>query len=64
MKTQRLIHTTKGKKRVEECANEPIGHGKRMNSRQPMDTHGNGARTKLRYHQLVPSQYKSGGPWV
>ena len=29
-----------------------------------MDTHGSGARTRLRHHSLVPSQYKSGGPWV
>ena len=35
-----------------------------MNSRQAMDTHGNGAHTRLRHHPLVPSQYRCGGPWV
>jgi len=35
-----------------------------MNSRQAMDTHERGARTRLRHHQLVPSQYKNGGLWV
>ena len=29
-----------------------------------MDSHENGARTKLRHHPLVPSQYKGDGPWV
>ena len=35
-----------------------------MNSRKAMDTHGSGAHTKLRHHQLVLNQYRSGGPWV
>ena len=35
-----------------------------MSSRQAMDTHGSRARTRLRHHQLVPSQYRGGGPWV
>ena len=29
-----------------------------------MDSHENGARTKLRHHPLVPSQYRGDGPWV
>ena len=29
-----------------------------------MDTHGSGARTRLKHHPLIPSQYKSGGLWV
>ena len=29
-----------------------------------MDSYGSGARTRLRHHPLVPSQYKGGGPWV
>ena len=29
-----------------------------------MDTHGSGARIRLRHHPLVSSQYRSGGPWV
>ena len=28
-----------------------------------MDIHESGARTRLRHHQSVPNQYKSGGPW-
>ena len=35
-----------------------------MNNRQDMDTHGSGARTRLKHHPLIPSQYKSGGLWV
>ena len=64
MKAQRLIHDTRGQERVAKCADEPSSHGKCMNSRQAMDTHGSGARTMLRHHPLVPSQYRSGGPWV
>ena len=40
------------------------GHGKHMNNKQNMDTHGSGACTRLRHHQLVCSQYRSGGSWV
>ena len=64
MKAQRLIHTTRGQGRVAERADEPSSYGKCMNNRQAMDTHGSGAHTRLRHHQLVPSQYRSGGPWV
>ena len=64
MKAQRLIQATRGQERAAECEDKPLGHGKRMNSRQAMDTHGSGARTRLRHQQLVPSQYKNGGPWV
>ena len=64
MKAQRLIHATRGQERAAECANEPSGHDKHMNSRQAMDTHGSGTHTILRHHQLVPSQYRSDGPWV
>ena len=35
-----------------------------MNNRQAIDTHGSGARIRLRHHQFVTSQYRSGGPWV
>ena len=35
-----------------------------MNSKQAMDTHGSGARTRLKHNQLVPIQYRSGGSWV
>ena len=64
MKAQKLIHATRGSKRVAKCVDKPSGHGKLMNSRQAMDTHGSGARTRLKHHLIVPSQYRSGGPWV
>ena len=35
-----------------------------MNNRQAIDTHGSGARIRLRHHKFVSSQYRSGGPWV
>ena len=43
---------------------KPIGNGKRVNTRQTLDSYGSGARTRLRHYQLVPSQYRGGGPWV
>ena len=46
------------------CVDEPVDHGKRMSSRQVLDIHKSGACAKPRHHQLVPSQYKSGGSWV
>ena len=64
MKAQRLIHAARGQERVVECANKPSGYGKCMNNRQAMDTHGSGAHIRLRHHQFVTSQYRSGGPWV
>ena len=64
MKAQRVIHTTRGQERVAKCADKPSSHGKRMNSRQAMDTHGSGVCTRLRHHLLIPSQYRSGGPCV
>ena len=64
MKAQRLIHATRGQEQVVEHANKPSSHGKHMISKQAMDTYGSGAHTKLRHHPLVPSQYRSGGPWV
>ena len=44
--------------------NKPTSNGKRMNGRQAIDSHGNGARTRLKHHPLIPSQYKRGGPWA
>ena len=43
---------------------KPTGNGKRMNGRQTMDSHGNEARTRLRHHPLVPSQYMHNAPWA
>ena len=48
----------------QQSPNKPPDHGKRMNSRQALDSHGSGARTRLRHHPLVPNQYRSSGPWV
>ena len=39
-------------------------HGKRMSSEQALDVHKTRARIRHRYHQPVPSQYRSGGSWV
>ena len=64
MKAWKLIHATRGQERVAERANKPSGHGKRMYNKQAMDKHGSGAHIRLRHHQLVPSQYRSGGSWV
>jgi len=35
-----------------------------MKCRHALDSHGSGVRTRLRHHPLVPSQYRSNGPWV
>ena len=43
---------------------KPIGNSKRVNTMQAMNSHGSRARTRLRHHQLVPSQYRGDGPWV
>ena len=64
MKAQRLIHTTRGQRWVAECADELSGHGKCMNNRQAMDTHGSQACTRFRHHQVIPSQYRNDGSWV
>ena len=35
-----------------------------MNNKQALDSHGSGARTRLRHHPVIPSHYKHNGPWV
>ena len=35
-----------------------------MNDKQALDSHGSGARTRLKHHTLVPNHYRRGGPWV
>ena len=52
--------------RVKQVArlDKPVGNGKRVNTRQAMDSYRSGAHTRLKHHPLVPSQYKGGGPWV
>ena len=49
---------------MQQRPDKPPGHGKHMNSRQAIDTHRSGVHTRLKHHPLVPSQYRSGGPWV
>ena len=39
---------------------KPTSDSKRVNTKQVMDSYGSGARTRLRHHQLVPSQYRVG----
>ena len=55
MKAQGNIHAIRGQGRAAECIDKPLSHGKHMSSIQAMDTHGSGARKKLRHHQPVPS---------
>ena len=64
MKAQRLIHATRCQEQVAEHADKPSGLGKCMTSKKAIDTHGSGARTRLRHHPLVPNQYRSGRLWV
>ena len=64
MKAQKHVHATRGQEWAAECIDGLPGHDKRMSCRQALDTHGSGAHTRLMHHQLVPSRYKSGGPWV
>ena len=45
-------------KRATECAAGPdktTGNGKRLNTRQAMDSYRSRARTELRHHPLVPN---------
>ena len=35
-----------------------------MSSKQAMDSHGSGARTRLRHHPFVPRQYRHDRPWI
>ena len=54
-------------KQAVECVagpEKPTGNGKRVNTRQAMDSYGSRAYTRLKHHLLVPSQYRGGGPWV
>ena len=64
MKVQGNIHAIRGQERAVECTDKPSSHGERISSRQAMNTHGSRACTRLRHHQPVPNQYRSGGPWV
>ena len=47
-----------------EGSDQPTSHNKRMNGRQALDSYRSGARIRLKYHPLVPSHYRHGGPWV
>jgi len=49
---------------VAKCTDEPLDHGKHMSNIQALDIYGSGVRARPRHHQLVFSQYKSGGSWV
>jgi len=55
MEDQKIVHTTRGQECMVERANEPPVHGKRMSSRQALDIHESGARTRPKHHQPVPS---------
>ena len=47
-----------------KCIDEPPNHGKCMSSGQALDVYRRGAHARPRHYQPVPSQYRSGGPWV
>ena len=64
MKVQKPFHVARGQEWVAECIDMTLGHGKHMSSSQALNTHESGARTRLRHHQPIPSQYRSGGPCV
>ena len=67
MKTQDSPTPQKFKNKQQKCVarlDKLIDNDKCMNDRQTMDSHGSGARTRLRHHPFVPSHYKHGGPWV
>ena len=49
---------------MQQRPDKSLSHGKRMNGRQVVDSYGSGARTRLRHHPLVPSQYRSSEPQV
>ena len=64
MRNQKTVHTIRGRGWVAECTDELPDHDKRMSNGQALDVHRTRARTRHRYHQPVPSQYRSGGLWV
>ena len=65
MKAQESIHATKGQEQAAECTDRLSSHGKRMSSRQAMDTHGSGVHTQdLGTTNLYPANTRSGGPWI
>ena len=47
-----------------KCTDKPSNHGKCMSSGQALDVHESGAHARPWHYQLVPSQYRSGRPWV
>ena len=64
MEDQKMIHAIRSKEWAAKRADKPPVPSKRMSSRQASDIHGNGALTRPRHHQPVPSQYRSGRSWV
>ena len=46
-------------KRAKNTDGEPPDHGRRMGSRQVLDTYETKARARPRHHQPVPSQYRA-----
>ena len=50
--------------RTHNKTRQTLDNGKRVNSRQAMNSHESRARIRLRHYPLVPSQYRRSGPWV
>ena len=57
---QRVKQATEHATRLDK----PVDNGKRVNTKQVMDSYRSGAYTRLRHHPFVPSQYRGGRPWV
>ena len=59
MGNQKATHIKGQGKRTTGNAGKPPDHGKRMGSRQILDTYGRKAHTRPKHHQPVPNQYRA-----
>ena len=65
-KSHVLIHATRVKQ-APECStksDKSAGNDKCMNARKEMDSYESGARTRLKHHLPITSQYRGGGSRV
>ena len=56
---RKTIHIKGQRKRTVDYAGKPPDHGRRMTSRQILDTHGREVHARPKHHQPVPSQYRA-----
>ena len=59
VENRKAAHIKGQKEQMADYAGKAPDHGKRMTSRQILDTHGRVARARPRHHQPIPSQYKA-----